>query len=110
MGRLGMEAGAQGGGQAMAQMTAGKTLGLEQGERTVCPTAGPPHTGPWEERAGEAEAAGGSPRSPRPCEAGCVGPSAHPLAPSPATLMRPPPRLSILSPQGASWPLLGILS
>lgn len=43
MGRLGMEVGAQGGGQAMAQTTAGKTSGMEQGERTVCPTAGPPH-------------------------------------------------------------------
>ena len=59
-----MEAGAQGEGQAMAQMTAGKTLGMEQGERTVRPTAGPPHTGPWEDQAGEAKAAGGFPCSP----------------------------------------------
>ena len=110
MGRLGMEAGAQGGGRAMAQMTAGKTLGMQQEERTARPAAGPPPAGLREEGAGEAEPEGRFPRSPGPCEAGCLGPSAHPCAPSLATPMHSPICFSILPPQGASWRLPSVPS
>lgn len=108
MGRFRMEAGAQGGGRAMAQMTAGKTLGMQQEERTVCPAAGPSPAGPREERAGEAEPAGGFPAArdlvklgvwghlhtpaPRPWPPPCIP---HPASPS--SRPRGPPGVSPVS-------------
>lgn len=83
---------------------------MEQGERTVCPTAGPHHT----------EAMGGTgwrgrgreqiPPHPVTLRSWVCGAIRTPRTPSPATLMSPPPHLSILPPQGAYWPLPGVLS